>query len=157
MITRIVDFKRSINNALMINGIPSPIEYANSNKIPCSDDPLPDAIMSADPKNAPTHGVQPIENTTPNRKVEIKPFCVTVLFSLKDEFNNLIFMRPVKFSPNSITIAPVIRLIITVCWISSLPIVPAKAPRMTNTSVNPSTKATAFFKVVFLFSALPAK
>ena len=60
----------SIKIADIINGKPNPMEYVKSNNIPLKTVPEVEAIISADPKNAPTHGVKFIENTIPNRKAE---------------------------------------------------------------------------------------
>ena len=57
----------------MKNGMPSPREYKSSMIMPSKTLPRFAASINAEPKNAPTQGVQPMENTTPKTTDEKNP------------------------------------------------------------------------------------
>ena len=63
----------SISKALMTNGMPSPAEYKRSMMVPANIWPCCEASMRADPRNAPTQGVQPTEKIIPSSADEKKP------------------------------------------------------------------------------------
>lgn len=71
-----------MKSAETIIGIPSPNEYTNNNDIPFNTVPETDAIIIADPKKAPTHGVKFIENITPKMKAENTPVIFLLFFPL---------------------------------------------------------------------------
>ena len=49
-----------------MKGIPRPAEKQSSITVPCTAEPLTEAIASAEPKKAPTQGVQLMEKIIPN-------------------------------------------------------------------------------------------
>ena len=69
-------------------GIPSPREYSNNNIVPFNMVPDTDAIIKAEPRKAPTHGVKLIEKIIPNKNAEKNPV-IFVAFLLLD-LNNFI-------------------------------------------------------------------
>ena len=122
-------------------------------------EPCCDAIISAEPRNAPTHGVQPMEKTIPNKKDDAWVCFFTSIELRFVLFKKLMLSAPVKFRPKMMTISPVIMLTIILCEVSSPPRVPAKAPRRIKTRVNPATNVMALGKALCLGRSVvsPAK
>lgn len=75
------EFNFFIKIAEITMGIPNPNEYTKSNETPFKTVPETEAIIKADPKKAPIHGVKLIENITPNTNAEKIPttFCFLAL------------------------------------------------------------------------------
>ena len=145
--------------ALAIKGIPRPSEKLNSMKIPFRLSPLDAASIKADPKNAPTQGVQPIENITPNSREDKKPTLTVFILNCRFVLINGIWMTSMKFKPKITTTMPETILTTVLYSLKKLPSAPANAPSDTNTSVKPKTKPMALTTAGFaLFSLFcPAK
>ena len=75
--------------------------------------PCWEASISAEPRNAPTQGVHPTENTTPNTTEE-KKFRLLVSTLRRPPRNSSNLSTPKKFRPNRITTRPHTRL--TAVW-----------------------------------------
>ena len=88
--------------------------------------------MSAEPRNAPTHGVHPTEKMTPNSTEEKNPSWrpASGFFA---PWKRLILMMPRKYSPNAMTTSP--HTTLTALWYSTknAPTDEAKAPMAMNT------------------------
>lgn len=80
-----------IKNADIIIGIPNPREYTKSNEAPFNILPEVEAIINAEPKKAPTHGVKFIEKTIPNKNAENNP--VILVFCLAPLLKSFIFIN----------------------------------------------------------------
>ena len=125
--------------------------------MPVSACPCCDASINAEPRNAPTHGVHPMENTSPKTSAEKNPIS-RVSICLFIPLNILNLKTPKKLSPNMITMAPVITF--TAVWYSlrNPPAVPASMPINTKTTVKPSTNPMEFASVFLgVLSPPPAK
>ena len=101
----------SISKALMTNGMPSPAEYKRSMMVPANIWPCCEASMRADPRNAPTQGVQPTEKIIPSSADEKKPR-FSVLAEKAVPRNMFILNTPRKHRPKNMTTRPEMMLTI---------------------------------------------
>ena len=94
-ISDIARFKgREIRIADIINGIPNPTEYNNIKMTPFNTSCSLAINNNAELKNVPIHGVQLIENNTPNNIALKKLKFFVSIFFIFDLFKNPIFKRP---------------------------------------------------------------
>lgn len=71
--------------------MPNPSEYSKSKRVPFNIVPETDAIINAEPKNAPTQGVKFIEKIIPKRNAEKIPFIFEAFLLLF--LNSFIWIR----------------------------------------------------------------
>ena len=140
-----------------MKGTPRPSEYAASINTPLAVFPRLDAIISAEPKNAPTQGVHPAENAMPNRTDERKFKFFEFMFLFLLIFINGMFIIPAKFMPNRITVIPVTIFTAAVCSVNNLPIEPANAPSIMKIIEKPDTKPSELKNALFLSGSPAAK
>ena len=154
-----MDLSCSSKRALAINGIPSPAEKHNSMKIPFRLSLLEAASIRAEPKKVPMHGVQPIENITPNSAEEKNPVFTVLSFKWWSLLIKGIRIISMKLSPNKIMIIPDTIFTKERYSFKKPPTVPAKAPRVVNTMVKPDTNPMELINAVFFLFSLfcPAK
>ena len=111
--------------------------------------------MSAEPRKAPTQGVQPTENTTPKAIDEANPSWRPAIEALVPRRKPSL-TTPRKYRPNRTTTAP--QTTLTMPWYATrkAPTEEASAPMATNTTVKPSTKPRAFLSTVRTGASSPA-
>jgi hypothetical protein len=135
--------------ALNRKGIPNPKEKQNSRTIPFRVRAPEAANNRAEPKNAPTQGVQATAKIIPNNREEKKFASSYFIRGCQILFNMGSLIIPIKFRPNIIIITPETKFTTVLNSLKRLPIVPANAPKMIKIIVNPAIKPIAFLTAVF--------
>jgi len=121
--------------------------------------PLEAASISAEPKKAPTQGVQPMEKTTPKTTEDRNPIFKCCRPNCRLLLRKGSCNRPIKCKPKTMMMPPVKIFRNVLYSTNKLPIVPANAPNKTKIRVKPRTKPNAFLRTTDLFSLVvwPAK